>query len=557
MTMPVKRDPAQVMRLKRLGSLHQCRLSFMRILTRRIAREAWRFTRPRFEIDEQGVGRAVYRVETPNRTYSLVAFAHDLPDEKRSDRVIAEAWDATFTLFDGDPTEDDLDRLAANVPLQEAGRISEKELSLARANRSARLWAHVVEALAKGQQPDTDRLDAVGYLMRTTAVYGSGKFGAADYDTLSDRPEFAAPFQVEMLIVYLIRTFVRDLVNHMARAKGGQTATTLDPAIAQSLGIGNATGLGMAPFIVNHPVLFNNWINAREEAIARIRALPKANPEDIATFQNLFARTRHLIEDWASDHPLQVEKLESLRADYARAETALAEGMLTGPNPWHRLITWSETALSEDGQELLASLILEPYGGLIDDLATTMSDTSEGVFPIQGCMSVEKTTALLEQCFGWASALDWTNPATTARAWYVSAEKLEPRLAERYEEDVDDYEQPLAPARDGAKALRDLAQWKPAEPIARFLLAHPEHRRAIRRAQMAAAAPYGEIHDNTIAAEMRPIDMLRAKLSFFGATHFDPRSDRWVRIRMYTGAPYPEEITPDNADTWVYPEARP
>ena len=222
------------------------------------------------------MGRAVYRVETPDRAYSLVAFAHDLPDEKRSDRVIAEAWDATFTLFDGDPTEDDLDRLAANVPLQEAGRISEKELSLARANRSARLWAHVVDSLAKGQQPDTDKLDGVGYLMRTTAVYGSGKFGAADYDMLSDRPEFAAPFQVEMLIVYLIRTFVRDLVNHIARAKGGDAATTLDPAIARNLGIGNATGLGMAPFIVNHPVLFNNWINAREEAIARIRALPKA-----------------------------------------------------------------------------------------------------------------------------------------------------------------------------------------------------------------------------------------------------------------------------------------
>ena len=554
MTVPVKRDPAQVMRLKRLGSLHQCRLSFMRILTRRIAREGWRFSRPRFEIDEQGVGRAVYRVETPDRAYSLVAFAHDLPDEKRSDRVIAEAWDATFTLFDGDPTEDDLDRLAANVPLQEAGRISEKELSLARANRSARLWAHVVEALAKGQQPDTDRLDAVGYLMRTTAVYGSGKFGAADYDTLSDRPEFAAPFQVEMLIVYLIRTFVRDLVNHMAQAKGGSAATTLDPAIAQSLGIGNATGLGMAPFIVNHPVLFNNWINAREEAIARIRALPKATEEEIATFQSLFARTAQLIDAWASDHPLQVEKLKTLRADYAKARTALAEIDLGSKHPWNRLITWAETALTEDGQELLASLVLEPYGDLVDDLAATMCDRTSGSFRIDGSMTVARVTALLRQCFDWARSLDWNEHKTTARAWYVSAEKLEPRLAERYEEDVDDYEQPLAPCRDAARALADLAHWQDSDPVAGFLLAHPEHRRSIRRAQMAATAPYAEIQDNTIAADMLPIDMLRAKLSYFGATHFDPRSDRWVRIRMYTGAPYPEEIAPDNADLWVYPE---
>ena len=150
-----RRDPATVMRLSRLGSLHQCRLSFMRQLTRRMARENWSFTRPVFDIDAKGVGRAVYTAHGPERAYSLVAFAHDLPPEQRSDRVIAEAWDATFALFDGIPTEADIERLSQNVPLQEAGRVSESELSLSRANRSVRLWEHVVDALAAGQQPDT------------------------------------------------------------------------------------------------------------------------------------------------------------------------------------------------------------------------------------------------------------------------------------------------------------------------------------------------------------------------------------------------------------------
>ena len=134
-----RRAPDLVMRLDRLGSFHQSRLSFMRVLLRRIARENWRFSRPVFEIDENGVGHAVYCAHGPERTYSLVAFAHDLPAEKRSDRVIAEAWDSTFTLFDGVPDEDDIARLRDNVPLQEAGRVSEKELSLSRANRSVRL----------------------------------------------------------------------------------------------------------------------------------------------------------------------------------------------------------------------------------------------------------------------------------------------------------------------------------------------------------------------------------------------------------------------------------
>ena len=85
-----RRDPALIMRLARLGSLHQSRLSFMRILTRRMAREKWIFARPAFEIDDKGVGYAVYSAEGPERTYSLVAFAHDLPPDQRSDRVIAE-----------------------------------------------------------------------------------------------------------------------------------------------------------------------------------------------------------------------------------------------------------------------------------------------------------------------------------------------------------------------------------------------------------------------------------------------------------------------------------
>ena len=71
-----RRDPDQVMRLERLGSSHQSRLSFMRILLRRINAEGWQFTRPQFDIDEASGGTTVYSVRTPTRSYSLVAFSH-------------------------------------------------------------------------------------------------------------------------------------------------------------------------------------------------------------------------------------------------------------------------------------------------------------------------------------------------------------------------------------------------------------------------------------------------------------------------------------------------
>ncbi len=549
-----RRDPATVMRLSRLGSLHQCRLSFMRQLTRRMAAENWTFTRPVFQIDEKGVGHAVYTAQGPERAYSLVAFAHDLPPEQRSDRVIAEAWDATFALFDGIPDPEDIERLSQNVPLQEAGRVSESELSLSRANRSVRLWAHVVDRLATGQQPDLEQIYKVGYLMRTTAVYGSGKFGAADRERIADRDEVSAPFQAEMLSVYLTRTFVRDLVQHMARAKGGDQTAELNPEIARWLGIGNSTGLGMAPFIVNHPILFNNWIMVREEAISRVRSIETATEAEAANFRNIFASSKLSISWWKSEHPIQIEKLAALNADLCAISDHLDKTDLTGNQPWDRLIKWSQAALSEEGQELLASLILEPYGELVDGLTSCMADSNGAAHVIDGTMTVGAVRDLIRASFGWAMDLDWNAPEHCARAWYVSEEKLEPRLGERFDEPIADYEQPLAPARDAALAESALSEWADGAPIAEFLLEHPEHRHTIRRAQMSRVAPYGEIRDNTISADVLPIDMLRAKLSFFGATHFDPRSDRWVRICMYAGAPYPEELSSKTADLWVYPE---
>lgn len=549
-----RRDPSQIMRLKRLGSLHQSRLSFMRILTRRMAQEGWQFSRPVFDIDDAGVGRAVYTAHGPTHSYSLIAFAHDLPDDQRSDRVIAQAWDATFTLFDGIPDVADLDRLAQNVPLQEAGRISERELTLARANRSVRLWAHVVEALAKGQQPDPVQIDKVGYLMRTTAVYGSGKFGAADREVIADRPAMHVPFQVEMLTVYLIRHFVRELIEHMAHVKGGATAIRLDPVIARRLGIGNSTGLGMAPYIINHPVLFNNWIMVREEAIARVRSIKTATQQDIATFFDILGRSNASVANWHSQHPIQIDKLAHLRNDLAALESRLATQDLSDPYPWDSLLGWADEALSEEGQELLASLILEPYGHLVDGLAACMADDNTDAFRIDGAMPIRDVRKLIETSFGWALKIDWDAKKNCARAWYVSQEKLEPRMGERFDEPIADYEQPLAPARDATAAYTVLAKWDNDTQVAEFLLRHPEHRHAVRRAQLSRIAPYGEICDNTIGDDVLPIDMLRAKLSFFGATHFDPRSDRWVRICMYAGAPYPDDLSQANCDLWVYPE---
>jgi hypothetical protein len=548
------RPASEVMQLSRLGSAHQTRLSFMRALLRRFKRENWTFDCPVWEINSNGEGHAVYCARGPRHTYSLIAFAHDLPADQRSDRVIATAWDATFCLFDGVPDNDDIERLRRNVPYQEAGRISDRELSLSRANRSVRLWQHVVEKLASGEQPNFDQVQAVGYLLRTTAVYGSGKFGAADRYLIEERDLAGGPFRIEMLSVYLTRAFSLDLVEHMAKANGGEQAVTIEPGLRRRFGVGNSTGLGMAPFLINHPCLLHNWISAREQALARVRALPNATESERQDFLQFLKRAVLNAEQWHSAHELQQEKVTHLRADLSLLLNYVSQpDALENPAPWDKLWHWAEAELSVEGQEQLASLIIEPYGDLVDDLTSTMDADEYSTFRIDGSQTINALIELLETNYTWAINTDYSLEHNCARFWYVSEEKLEPRMGQRFEEPGSEYEQPLCTGKDAAELYQVLKSWEDERELVHFLLAHPEFRHTVRRVQLQAKLSYAEIQSNLISADFLPIDMLRCKLSFFGATHFDPRSDRWVRICMYQNAPFPQELNHSDADDWAYP----
>ncbi len=537
-----RRPPEVVMRLARMGSFHQTRLSFMRTLLRRLKHEKWKFKRNLWALDDQGFGTAIYTVYGPDRCYSLVAFSHHLIDDLRSDRVIATAWDATFTLYDGIPTEADLERLRQNVPKQEAGRISDSELCLSRANRSVRLWQQVIDNLSLGKQPDRELLEAVGYLVRTTAVYGSGKFGAADRLTIAERPEVRGPFQAELLSVWLTRAFSIDLVEHIARVRGGEQAVSIDPDLRRRIGVGNATGLGMAPFLINHPALLNNWMMAREEAIARVRSLPQARPAAIKEFKQHFEQACFNLSQWHSQHPIQVEKINALKSDLKQMAGYLDSDLLPDDYPWDRFYRWAEGRLTLEGQEQLVSLLLEPYGALVDELTQYMDADEHLSFFIDGAMPAARLLEIIELQCQWALQVDYKQPKNRARFWYTSAEKLEPRVGERFHEPGAEFELPLAVGFDIKQLHRALLASSDLPTTADFLLHHPQHRHTTRRVQNLALQPYAEIQDNLIAADMLPIDILRCKLSFFGATKFDPRSDRWVRICMYQDAPFPHQL---------------
>lgn len=544
---PGLRPPSEVMRLERMGCSFATRLSFMRVLVRELINGGWRIDRPLFDIDRRGFGTAIYRAASGDRTYSLVCFSHDLPPEKRTDRVIAEAWDATFALYDGEPSRAEIERLRANVPKQEAGRYLASELVLCRANRSLRFFDHVVERLAAGAEPDRDLARSVGYLMRTTAVYGNGKFGIADRHVIAGRSELRGPFQVEMLAVYLVRLFTLDLVEHVARCRAPATFKPLSPALRRYIGIGNATGLGMAPFLMTHPVLLDRWVSARETALGRARSAGPFSADQRQRFAAFLDRARRHVGEWRVGDRRQAARIIELEADLERLAEAPGD-VLAGADAVFR---WAQNELGTEAQELIASLLIELHPELVDELAQRMhSDSEPRIEPAMSCGALRMLAASL---YDWASSVDMSDPRERAVFWYVSEEKLEPRLGDRHSEPGAELERPFAVAFDLKELTASLAAAPPEETAAEFLMRHPEHRHIVRRIQTVARHPYGEIRDNLVGAACLPVDLLRFKLAFFGAVKFDPKSDRWTRIAMYQGAPLPEDLTNPAADDWCFP----
>ena len=544
------RDPNIVMKLSRLGSFHQSKLSFLRSFLNEF--KDWDYSRDLFHLDSNGYGEAVYSFKKKDRVYSLICFANKISDKERSDRVIATKWDAAFTLHDGVPSKNDIERLKNEVPKQEVGRLSFKELTLSRANKSVRVFNHVVEALSNGEQPDLDLLSKVGYLYRTTAVYGSGKFGLADRFRIKNREEINGPFRLEMMLVYLVRQFTFDQVNHVAHHKNPKKAVKLDQKICKNLGIGNSTGLGMAPFIVNHPTLLNNWILSRETALKKIREIKNVSDKDSKLFTDCVKKSLTNITSWNTDSEYQQNKIKSLLNDVKKFINHIENKFdFKTEYAFNEIYLWIEKETCEECIEYIVSIMLEPYNHITEPLVKNMSSEEDKYFNIPTNRTVEELRTIIEKKYPNILHINFEKQENYQNFWFISKNKEEPRLADRFEENGSELEQPLAIARDIKKLYEKLLVSKNSLTIAEFLSNSSELRHVVRRAFIVEKFPYSEIQDNTIGKNIIPIDMLRLKLSFFGALKFDPRSDKWLRICMFQGAPLPNELK-NYDEQWVY-----
>lgn len=543
----------QVMNLERLGAMHQSRLSFMRTLVRRIMRERWQIEPTRFELDAQGYGTLVYEVKAPNGLFSFVLFSSYLAPQERNDRVIATQWDLTMALVEGRVEADYLERLRQNVPKQEDGRVDSRVFVLSRANRSARNFDYVVSQLAEGKQPDTTKIAQVGYLYRTTAAYGSGKLGMADWEKVSTRyPDFARPFAAEMFVCLMLRNFSLLQVEHIAKHRAPQTFVPMQPKIKRFFGIGNSTGLGMAPYLINHPVLINQLVAMRELALARIRVLGGIDTDICRQLGTLIERCYMHTAETVTEDDWQTRNNQRVLSDMNALKQRVADTF----DNWNELLCWSETHCSLQGQEMLVSMMLELYPELVDDLENYHN--VEEALDLDPLMPVQQLKGIIEQRYEWALAIDFNAEGTREIFWYRSEEKMEPRLGGSELETNRNKQMAMGvgyAVRECYDQLCEYVATYPNHTTARFMVANPKSRGIVRRIQTMSQCVYGDIQANLLDRNVLPMHLLRAKLAFFGVGKFDPRSRLWVRNTMFQGAPLLEDIGKTFNDDWFMPLA--
>ena len=543
------RENDNYMKLSRMGSRYPSRLSFSRSMLRRLINDNWEIHKSKFDLDKHGFGTVVYEIIINKQTYSLVCFSAFLDDKDRSDRVIASKWDTAYTLHVGKLSDQDLNRLKKTIPLQESGRNSPDELILSRANKSVRLFQYVVDCLSNGNQPDIYEINKVGYLLRTTAVYGSGKFGLSDFTNTKNTTVFNQPFRAEMLSVYLIREFSIELVEHVARQINPKKAVKLDRKIKQHLGIGNSTGLGMAPFIIKHPKLINKWMKQYTKTLEEISQIELDNIV-FEKYKNLLNKALNYLEEVNTSDEFQINKNKLTTEDLKKYISYINDLNLSQKFKWLDILDYCDSNFNNDTKEIARVQLIELYPQISEELAEDMAD--DEIMDIDGNQSIGDLKKIINDKYSWIKNIDFNNKDSNYLFWYVSAAKLEPRLGERYNEQGSELEQNLGIAKMVNDLFKQIKNVDENQLICEFLLMQPEYRGIVKRIQSLKNYPFSEVQDNVLDKKTMPIDMLRFKLSFFGANRYDPKSDRWLRVSFFSGAPYLSDLNNKNVDEWGF-----
>ena len=197
----------------------------------------------------------------------------------------------------------------------------------------------------------------------------------------------------------------------------------------------------MAPFIVNHPTLLNNWILSREVALKKIREIKIAETKDISLFKECVKNSLKNITSWNTESEYQLKKIKLLLQDVRKFINFLEnEFDFKKDYPFNEIYLWLEKETCEECIEYIVSIMMEPFGEIVQPLISQMSSEEEKYFNIPTERNVEDLKKILENKYSDILKIDFNKKDSNQKFWFISKNKEEPRLANRFEESGADLE---------------------------------------------------------------------------------------------------------------------
>ncbi len=540
---------------ERAAAAYPNALSFTRSLVRKMQREHWRITRLRLELDQEGRGEALYGITAPGRVFYFYAISNVFPPEEKVDRSFGINWDVSAAICQGHWSPEREAILRGEIPKQYDGRYDADVLCFCRGNRSERIFDEVVASLVNGAQPDTKLLAGVGYLLRSTAFAGNGLFGMKPFEGLGAAHPLGAPYHVQMLSAFMLREFVFDLVDWMALSQGG-SAVPLDRRLKRYLGVGNSAGLGLIPFLANHPRIVHCWVHAQETAFAEASAREVSAKSPAAKqLLALIKRAATYFRQDPRDGNGIFASYERLAADFsllADRLTAQLAKRKSSARPWSQVVFETTHDLHPETVEIVLGLLLELYPDVVERAEASLTATED--FDFRPHMTVSELRSLLHEDYGCAGLNKPQLPTETSFFWYYHVEApYEPRRGRRGQGAIYEFESAMDLPLRISDLQAVLSQYADSMSVAELVACRPDLRAITTRVQSTAGLRYANLRESYIAESFTPFAACRLLLAFYGMEKFDPRPPRSTKGALLQGAPLADEIECGREGDWPFP----
>jgi hypothetical protein len=558
----VARPADQLMRPDRLGAMKACRLSFVNSLVSRMIRNRWAIHAPQLDLDDEGRGTAVYRIEAEGEVFHSVVFS-DVTGAHGTDRAWERKWDILVWLVEGDIDQGFIDHAAEQNAAIVAGRgrAGPNTLSWTRGNRSRRLFDYTVDRLASGLQPELNRLSEVGYLLRNVYYQANGMNGTRMFGAYPPGHPLRGVYHVQMLGLFLMREFSFDLVEAVARSRSAASAP-LDPETKRALGVGNSSGIGLNLLVFRHPHLVSRWLEEREDRlVAAKRSRLEPGSRQVARLAEMLSRTvRHREQDRTEYHGV-IPSGPALAAELEHLRSHLEEYLSTGAikeqstmHPFVDLATIADTECTTEAAESLDALLIDAALDNADGAGEQLcADETE---EISSAMTVAELRDLVHEHSAWTLQAERPPDGADHWIWYYSAGGREPRMAARDAGHVEpDFNVVVDLASELGMLDDELAAAPPEQPVGVFAFERPRLRGLIAHVQSLADCRYDTVLANPLDRHYATFHLTRFVLcALKGMDKAFLMGDRWMRGVFLQGAPLSGELARGADEDWVLPE---